>query len=305
VRIVLTSAVALMFATSAGVSERCVDYGLLLDPGTTSEVRTVQLERLEHSAKAGSALANFVLGSLLRLGPEHPSAATPADPVRAQTLLARAAVGGRFEAMPALGEIERARGDVMKAHLWAALGRRFQYRHGYTMSPIHYHHVGDLERRLGRQASGLIQGKGKQGQLALEYQGGFITKYGDSIDAGARHWPALGIDACAGADPGKWPLVWDKSAVPDRRNAPPGRRTKRWMNAVFYLEVAPDGRVTRQHLIDGWPTAALASRLQPTLRFIRFNAIDAGGPVRAAIMPVSDDGRLLRLATLGRALPAD
>ena len=221
------------------------------------------------------------------------------DARQAETLLARSAVGGRFEAMPALAEIELARGDIMKAHLWAALGRRYQYRHGYTMSPVHYHHVAEIERRLGRRNDHLDMGKGTRGQLALEYQGGFVTRYGEAIDAGARHWPALGQEACAGSEPERWPVVWDKGAVPDRRKAPPGTRTKRQMNAVFYLEVAHDGRVVRSHLIDGWPTPEQAEKLQPVLRFIRFNALEPGAPSRAAIMPVSDDGRLLKLAEKG------
>ena len=296
VRRLLAGAFAAMFAAGAGASETCVDYGVLLDPASSAEVRALQLERLEQSAGEGSAFANYVLGSFLRLGPEHPAVATSADPGRAETLLARAAVGGRFEAMPALAEIELARGDVLKAHLWASLGRRYMYRHGYTMDPVHYHHVADLERRLGYRDDHLVTGRGKQGELALEYQGGFVTRYGEAIDAGARHWPALGTDACAGADPVAWPVVWDKTAVPDRRKVPPGHRTKRQMNAVFYLEVAPDGRVVRSHLIDGWPTPDQAALLQPTLRFIRFNALPADAPSRAAIMPVADNGRLLWLA---------
>lgn len=301
-RIVLAAVFAAIFAANAGAAETCVDYGVLLDPATTSDTRTVELARLEQSAAAGSALANYVLGTLLRLGPEHPAAATTIDPDRSETLLARAAVGGRFEAMPALGEIELARQDIMKAHLWAGLGRRYMYRHGYTMDPIHYHHVADLERRLGRRSDHLVTGTGKEGQLALEYQGGFVTRYGDSIDAGARYWPALGTDACAGADPETWPVVWDKTAVPDRRKVgrTGGSRTKRQMNAVFYLEVAQDGSIVRSHLIDGWPTPAQAATLQPTLRFIRFNPIAPDGPIRAAIMPVSDNGRLLKLANAER-----
>lgn len=292
-RLILAAMLAAAVTTDVAAAE-CVDFATLLDPATAPAARAGEFERLERSAAGGSALANFVLGTLYRLGPDHPAAATPRADARAEALLARAAAGGRFEAMPALAEIEYARKDYLKAHLWAELGRRYMYRHGYTFTPVHYHHIADLGRRMGSRNRQFYAGK--KGELAREYIGGFVTDHGEAIDEGARHWPALGMDACAGADPTAWPVVWDKSAIPDRRQVTRGVRAKRQMNAVFYLEVATDGSVAKAFLIDGWPTPAMAATLAPTLRFIRFNAIATNGPRRAAIMPVADNGRLLKLA---------
>lgn len=53
----------------------------------------------------------------------------------------------------------------------------------------------------------------------------------------------------------------------------------------FYVDVAPDGRVSRVLTVDALPDPDYAAELLRNVERLRFNAIE-GAPIRGALMPI-------------------
>jgi hypothetical protein len=269
-------------------------YGLepLLDPALPGGERAQALDSLRLAAKQGSAPAHYLLGTLYRLGPDHPAKLVSRDLEAARRHLGQAALGGQLAAMAALAEIDLKRGAAMDAMVWAQALMHFDRDgQGFTGSSKRAYQASLLDRAY--RALGNADRAGTQTDVE-EYLGGFLAKHEAGIRAAMARDPAA-RDGCAPSyDYAQWPLVLASDAkVPIAGN----RRTRRPENpgyGLFYIEVMPDGRVGKALVFDGLPGADDAKLLLRTAERLQFNPAP-GAPVRSALVPISVDDYSVRL----------
>lgn len=261
----------------AGINA-CYQMSALLDPAQPDEVHAHEMARLQLAAKDGSRKANYLLGALYRMGPEHPAALLPRDLDLAKRHLGRAALDGELGAMAGLAEIELKRGAAMEAMIWAQAMMHYDREYEEFSDSTRRAYQADL---LKRAFDALGSGDRERKQQDIEeFLGGFLAKYGERIEAGLLEGPAP-KDGCKPAyDYASWPL----SLASDKRVRMALNRQSRSVqdpgHGLFHIEVHPDGTVGQVLVFDGLPGATHAKALVGTVQRLQFNPAP-GAPRRA------------------------
>jgi len=291
--------------TAAG--NDCYRFGILLDPRTPASDREVHLARLKVAAGNDRTAAQHLLGTLYRLGPDHPARVLAHDPGQARHWLGKAAHGGELLAMAGLAEMDLADGKPMDAMVWAQVMVLYNRRYppvGSTDAPeyaadlIYRAHEAlmspdpNAPRRRPTQAMLRASARVVNEEILKNFSE-FVAARGEAMDAAfrARLQPsvqpkAVDPDCPAIYDPELWPL---EVTQPGGVNVVRTRESRKLVHAgygYFYVDVEPDGRVSRVLMVDALPGAEYGIGLQATVEKLRFNAIE-GAPLRVALVPMS------------------
>jgi TPR repeat protein len=246
----------------------------LLDPNTPEPERQRLTQLLTCTALAGNANSMDVAGSLYRWGPRHPAHVFPEDHDKARDLFTAAASHGRRSAMLKLAELELADGHAREAMVW------FQIENAYFMRGNGTPGVGDAQKGAGYYTMLL-----KRITDAL----GPFDEQALIRDVNGR---MAALDRQMAANPPRPSTGPGLGKVHMPAQARLGTTTKSEKDdgafAQYFIEVSPDGSITRRWLIDAYPDPASGMRLARALDQTRFDALPPGNKeMRYALMPVS------------------
>lgn len=96
-------------------------YSVLLNPNAPADERNTLLVELQREARQRDGLALYTLGSLYRLGDEHPAHLVEKNLDKALLYLSNAAAAGVLDAMASASELELSRSNAAAAMVWAQL----------------------------------------------------------------------------------------------------------------------------------------------------------------------------------------
>jgi TPR repeat protein len=283
--VLLSGALPAIADDGAAAPDRCYQLGVLLDPRQPADEADEELRRLRNAAEGGHVFAAYLLGTLHRLGPAHPAARVPVDAALARQWLREAALAGSLPALGGWVETELADGQPREALVLALV--RFHLERLLPKSPIGYgRDYGGDATQVNRAFAAL----GEPRTEALEAEllasaNAFLARHGATIEAGINEAKAdARPDGCpAPYDARQWPLEYRAiSAVLLESARPPGDPPEK---ALFYVMVAPDGRVARALVLDYSPDLEAVELLQQAAESMRFNKA-RGAPVREALMPL-------------------
>lgn len=256
-----------------------IDLTILLDPDADRLAREAQFALAERHAKQGDRLGNYLLGTLFRLGPEHPTDLIERDADRAEEHLRQAALAGEVWAMPGLAELLLVEGEPRAALLWA-------HAHNHYRSV--YEQLADWPTQpRSVYAANLVQRcrtaserAGDRSPIQAEFDA-FLAQYDAAIRAGIQ---------------GKLQAIAEEA-----RSKPQNRLVKQppppkygthvvplnepgW--ALYRIGVDRDGKVRHVQLIDFAPHPRFGRRFRGTARSERFNRSPDADPLRWALLPI-------------------
>lgn len=265
-----------------------VDLAILLDPDADPDARQAQLRLLEARAAQGTRWSNYVLGSLYRLGKQHPAELVERDADRATVHLRQAALAGETYAMSGLSELLLLEGEPRAALVWA---------HAF----VHYRRVfGQLaghpsERRQAYAASLLLRCRstmerstGDRSPIQADLDE-FVARH----DAGIRAGMIESLQATADT----------LEARPNNALTQVSSRTLRRSMveagepglALYRIGVGRDGRVKRVLIVDTAPDRRFGWRMRSIARATRFNPSPGADPLRWAVLPMQFDDHSVSL----------
>jgi hypothetical protein len=290
-------------------ADACYRHGTLLDVQASAADREIHLSRLKVAAGRGDAASEHLLGALFRLGPDHPANLLPQDDAQARHWLTKAALSGNFYAMSGLAEMDLAAGKSMDAMVWAQVQALFVHKFPSLYDVKGKEYAADLifrsyvaltrpvadsaSRRKHRVPSQVPRSKAWDDEI-LKNANAFLGLHGDAIGAAlreqaiAKEQPVAYDPACPPLyDSARWPLEYKPNAAGfEAVTSRHAREMRRAGFGLFYLDVAPDGSVSRVLTVDALPGPDYAAGLLGPMEGLRFNAIE-GAPTRGALVPVS------------------
>lgn len=241
----------------------------VLEPRVARDSKNAALKALQDSADQGNPISQYVMGSLYRLGKDHPAHVVDKDLDKAEVYLSNAAIQGQLGAMAgmALIKLERDRPDDALVWSWA-------YAQFTASDSEHY----GGNKRVGQYALKLFLkcrervGKARADSAEMQtYKKAFIDQYGPRIS------PTLGRAA---------QMYWGGplKLLSSELRPPSGISTRFPALAVFMLEVRPDGSVARAVAIDSLSNERIASLWLSQVRdSLTFNSLTEAAPQRLRI----------------------
>lgn len=260
---------------------------IVLDVVQEKTARLVALEQLEIVAKKGDAYAQYVVGSLYRLGHKHPAKLTQADIEKAKTLLSNSAVRGELNAMAGMAEILLSEGDAREAIVWAQALNHYQHTEakivGREIFGDRAYVASLLQRcidRLGRDKELLASVDSDVADFVRQHD----KRIREHIAAGHRMPTRL----FRTSDARKITLT-----IPPRRSSGIGSEPGK---AIYLAGVNASGGIAKLLIIDSLPNDTFASAMFATVHRTRFNADPEAKDLRWAILPYEFDSQTIRLA---------
>lgn len=281
----LLTLACLAFATSSAFAGECTDThpatGELVGQGLLSaDTPDAERERLGKqlmcSALAGNGKSQEIAGSLYRWGPRHPAHVFPEDHDRARDLLNAAASQGYRGAMLKLAELELADGHAHEALLWAQVEGVF-YRRIAERKDTDEESIPSI--RYATYFAMLIK---RVNAANGPYDEATLSR---EIDA-----RVAGIDHQMAAHPKPHGPALANGKLPSQQHVQHVSPADRDQGAYaqFFVEVGPDGRVTRNWLVDAYPDPGTGLRLGRMVPQIRWDRLPAGdATIRYGLLPVS------------------
>lgn len=271
----------------------------LFNPDGDPEKRQEALETtISAAARRGNyAYSRHVLGSLYRLGREHPAALVDRDLDKAKRLLSHAALDGQLMAFAGMAEAELVDDEPMSAMVWAQAFVHYMRKYSSSRA-VETYGADLLDRvyaRVGRTSS--VE------QDIAQYVNAFVATHGPKIDAVLGDQPddaeaddAEPVRTCRSTDE-TWPLrqVKDEDGparIMGNRNS---SKTFRPGYMMFEIWVDQEGRVVRALVIDALPNRVPADILKKTIEAMRFNAVSPDAPLRVGMVPASFDDNSISL----------
>jgi hypothetical protein len=248
----------------------------LLSPDISDAERYALGTQLICSALAGNGKSQEIAGSLYRWGPRHPAHVFPEDHDRARDLLTAAASQGYRGAMLKLAELELADGHAHEALLWAQIEGVF-YRRTTERSDSD----GELVPSL-RYATYFA--------MLIKRVSAANGPYDETVLSREIDVRVDGIDQQMAAHPRPHGPAFGKGKLPSQQHIHDTSPTDRDQGAYaqFFVEVSPDGRVTRDWLVDAYPDPGAGLRLGRMVPQIRWDSLPAGdATMRYGLLPVS------------------
>jgi hypothetical protein len=268
-------------ATSTAAPDHLYRAELLLDPAVGIEVQLAQMAQVEREAKAGDARAQYLLGTLYRLGKRHPAALLERDDDKASIYLSNAATSGQVLAIAGMAELELRRQRGMEAMVWAqafALYQKDEPRDPRVTRPDNQAYAAYLLQRCYDKI-----GRGDEAQQQLV--DAFVA-FQANHDAKIRS--GLGLARIEGITGAPLQLV----SAPERPLGTPSATEERMKTpgiALFLLGVDAKGAVQRRLVVDSLPDQVFAEGLTRVADRLRFNPIDGMTELRWGITPIAFD----------------
>lgn len=271
----------------------------LFNPDGDPAKRQAALETLEsYARKRGNHSAiRHELGSLYRLGREHPAALVDRDLEKAELLLSHAALGGSLMAMAGVAEVKLAQRDFMGAMVWAQAYLHFKRKLESGSRDGSEAYAADLldriYARLGRSAD--VE------QEIVQYAAAFVTTHGAKIEGSYGAFDPSEAERSCRRD-ADWQLRQVANAEEDDEEPKlrvfGNRETrKKWSPGMVLFEfwINPEGEVAHAFVVDALPDGVAADTLREAIKRMRFNTVDAGAPYRVARVPMHFDDNSISL----------
>ena len=268
------------------------DSRILLDAAQGLERQLVEAGRVRAVAETGDPYAQYLLGTLYRLGKNHPAKLFERDDEKAGKYLSNAAVNGQVLAMAGMAELEWRRKQPMKAMIWAQAFARYEPVYQASLNDHHPVHQAYAAFLLQRSFDALGHGDAVQkqiGQYSLDFQQQYDTKLRAAISA-SREKQTHSIkgdgDDLRQVLPGKIDPVMSNLSEQRLRNSG---------YAIFLVGVNAKGRVEKLIAVDSLPDEIYAAGLEGVLRRTHFSTAKKTTALRWAYVPVSYDDQSVEL----------
>lgn len=290
----LRSLVLLLLALPAAVvadDAGCVDYRVLLGVDASEIERGAQLAALEQATALDSSAARYVLGLLYLRGLPQGPAVVALDAAKAESLLARAAVSGRMEALALMTEVALVNGKGQEAAVWAQLSGYYARKAKGRVAPgFNLYSMRNIGlARAGMRTTG-------SAQLAIEYMGGMIERHDATIQRGIDAGPGIDHAVC-GADASQMLIPAAGYYVDGHTARKDAERKRRRATVADYsigsdllvalLEVGGDGAVRQAYPLRWLGPSEDAGPAIEAARSLRFQSFGEADRTRWAIVPVT------------------
>lgn len=264
-----------------------LELDLLLDARRDAPEREAALRRLIAAADSGDGYAQYVLGSLYRLGDRHPAQLLGRDESRAALYLSNAAVQGWVIALAAMAELRLDQGNAREAIVWTQL-----YIHYDAIRAADYPVAPDSRRAyaaslLHRCSQKLTLDEALADAIDADVAA-FVDRHGASMETGNTDRQEADEDTSLGVP--RLPAGMKELASGSRATGldAPGM-------AMYLIGVNQAGRVEHVHVIDSLPDHRVAAALRRHARQLRLPAKDRAAPIRWALAPLAFDNHSIRL----------
>lgn len=274
-------------ATAQAQAPACYETRQVIDPALAADQVAPQLAHLRDVAEQGSDEAAYLLGTLYRLGPDHPARRLPRDPVLADRWLRQAALAGHLGAMTGLAENALDQGRAREGLVLALARVHYGSKHPDPKYRTVQSYQAELVRR-GFEALGEPRTEALEAAVLDELQV-FVNTHGEGIVAGL-----LASQAAKAPDPTSRcpdPYDFERWPVELRGASSVMLRSARQENlpphfVLFYIEIKPNGRVAKALPVDFSPGPELLRPMQRAAEGTVFNKLE-GAPTRIALLPLS------------------
>jgi tetratricopeptide (TPR) repeat protein len=271
---------------AAPAADTVIEAHVLLDRklGAGREAQALLVER---EARHGNAYAQYLLGSLYRLGMRHPAALFERDDDKAATYLSNAAVHGQLYAMASMAELELRRQRGMDAMVWAQAFTLYEKELRIEPAEDHQAYAAYLLQRcfekIGRDDDTL--------QELEQAFAAFRQKHDAAIRAGAAGWSFASHNETGGATL----EVVNREA---RHLIAPSAKEEKMKTpglAFFLVGIDAEGKTQRRLVVDSLPDEVFAEGLTRVADHIRFNPVPGMTELRWGMIPVSFDNQTYAL----------
>ena len=271
------------------------DSRILLDANQGPERQLVEAGRVRAVAETGDPYAQYLLGTLYRLGKSHPAKLFERDDDKAGKYLSNAAVNGRVFAMAGMAELELRRKQPMKAMVWTQAFAHYELVHGEIFNDKLPDHQAYAAFLLKRSFDALGHSDAVQNQIEQ-----LFTDFMQQHDARIRA-------ALTETRDSQKAIKQDQSALHRIHGgrmeiSMPNSREQQMHSpgvAVFLAGVDAKGRVEKLLVIDSLPDQTFATGLNGSVRSMRFNTADKPGQLRWVTIPMSYDDQSVQLKNPG------
>jgi len=248
----------------------------LLNPQTPQADRERLFAEEEKLAQSGDGGAQYIVGSLYRIG--QPTSPLPRDLDKAHIYLSNAAIHGKVEAMAQTAEVELAAHNYQEAMNWAQI-----YGHYALLLPEdHRPSEGYLAGLLARINEHFDSSKLPEVVRDLNV---FIANYDAQIQAAQKEWQAAPsfMSSLSRRDREASLAVMESATASDF--------------AEYLVAFKPDGTVENAWLLDSFPDTRMGTRLRTYAIAYRVSpASSEDGPgLRYGWVPVVYDDRRYEL----------
>jgi hypothetical protein len=244
----------------------------LLDTQVSVQERQAIFDHVKEQAAAGKTGAQYVVGSLYRIGKKLDANVVDSDMDAAKKYLSIAAAHGRLLAMAKMAEIELASNRPMEAMIWTQLYGHYkdELEPGEKGKPI----TGYFADLLHRVQSAFDQ---KQSPQMQQYLGGFIAQHDADIRAG--YADAQALDSDGSKTESRVQNLHYESNVAKLRNV------KEDEIAEYVVAFDAHGVPQRLWLLDAVPDVLLGKELRAVATHIRVNETTSS-ELRYAVVPI-------------------
>ena len=282
------------------VTDNKYESRFLLDPDQGLPRQLEEAKRVKVAADAGDALAQYLLGTLYRLGKSHPARVFERDDDIAAKYLSNAAINGEVFAMAGMAELELRRKRLPQARLWAQVFARYEavYVAAIGGNPNPNRHQAYAAFLIGRIDPLPGRADATEKQLREDFFV-FLQNYDTQIRAALV---ALKHPVQSANDKAQEELRWSGTFQMDlpmpimREHGidSPGE-------AIYLGGVNAKGRIEKLLVIDSLPDQIVAGGLAASLaRRSHFNTAKVDTPLRWARIPMSYDDQTVELKKSGK-----
>ena len=272
---------------------------ILLDPDQGLPRQLEEAKRVKVAADAGDALAQYLLGTLYRLGKSHPARVFERDDDKAEKYLSNAAINGEVFAMAGMAELELRRKRLPQARLWAQAFARYEavYVAAIGGNPNPNRHQAYAAFLIGRIDPLPGRAEATEKQLREDFFV-FLQNYDTQIRAALA---ALKHPVQSANNKPQEELHRLGSLQMD---VPMPRMLEQGMDspgdAIFFLGVNAKGRIEKLLVIDSLPDQVFAAGLARSVRRSRFNTAKVDTPLRWAQIQMMYDDQTVELKKSGK-----
>lgn len=275
----------------------CYDSWVLFDPDIPLARKSRDIRGLGVSAESGNSSSQHLIGSLYRLGDQHPAKIFPVDTVKAKKYLGNAAIQGSLPAMAAMAEIELANKNNKDAMLWSQVYAYYskeeteQLKDGSNLA-----YQAFLLKRVIDAAR--KENKDYLDKSFLEDFNNFFVNYDAQIQANKKRvFTSAEIEKYKACDTNKDSTLQNTvllNANKIRANAQTSHTLGSPGFAYFLLGINADGVVVRALVVDSLPSEAYAKGLTIVAKALNFNKTP-GLELRQAYIPLTFDDHSIRI----------
>ena len=276
----------------------CYDSWVLLDPEIPIAKKLEDIRGLEVSAESGDRSSQHLIGSLYRLGGQHPAKIFPADVVKAKKFLGNAAIQGSFQAMAAMAELELANKNNKDAMLWSQVFAYYSKEETEKLkdgSNLAYQAF--LLKRVIDAA--LKENKDYLDKSFMEDFNNFFVNHDAKIQANnKRVFTSAEIKKYKACDFANKDSTLQNTVLLNANKIRANAQTSYTLGspgfAYFLLGINADGVVVRALVVDSLPTEMYAEGLTVVAKALKFNKTPEI-ELRQAYVPLTFDDNSIRI----------